>query len=67
MVSKVLRIRKNEFEQETEEGRRVPGFEVDDNQHTNKESSPVSIRASEDSRTSDSFIESFLGISQQKS
>lgn len=28
----------------------VPGFEVDDNQHTSKESSPVNRQPSEDSR-----------------
>lgn len=50
--------------QARDEGRwKVPGFEVEDNQRTNKESSPVSTRPSEDRGNNDmSFISAFIPL-----
>lgn len=40
--------------------RRVPGFEVDDNQRTNKESSPVNTGPSEDTVSEEMILLSSL-------
>lgn len=49
-------MQKNELDQEIEEG--VPGFEVDDNRCTNKESSPVSIPPSDGKQNKEMIISS---------